>query len=382
MMKELRKTIIAFLQERDSWIYTGAVLFISLIQTNEGAVQSWGVYLSYAVSLFLLFAPVLLFTWYRPRLREQLPRRRYQALWAVCFLVYTPLVGSLRINLGLPLLFAGPTEALDLLTGLALLLIELALGAHRFLRQRLPRVEWFRQLSLEKGLLLGLLGLALLHSTIAIASYDTFSQTGMIGAGPVDVRNFLYHFPAWFGISLQLFIAFLVAYFFYFVNHHILVPGLLKDKGVLFYLFGVIGTVVLFYPFLTQLLIWLPLNDLLVLAPSGGSEAVEGINGAVAFMIIAFSLPVILAVEWAKQNHAIVSLEQQRTQTELGLLKQQINPHFFFNTLNNLYALSIRKSDQTPEVVMQLSELMRYVIYRGKEAFVPLDEEVAYVCIY
>ncbi len=65
--------------------------------------------------------------------------------------------------------------------------------------------------------------------------------------------------------------------------------------------------------------------------------------------------------------------------SELDLLKQQLNPHFFFNTLNNLYALSLQQSRQTPESILQLSELMRYVIYKGQEAAVNIREEIKYV---
>ncbi len=91
------------------------------------------------------------------------------------------------------------------------------------------------------------------------------------------------------------------------------------------------------------------------------------------------SVPVIVAMQWFEQNSQIANLEKEKSATELNLLKQQINPHFFFNTLNNLYALSIVKDKQTPEVIMQLSELMRYVIYKGKEETVLLKEEIKYI---
>ncbi len=63
-------------------------------------------------------------------------------------------------------------------------------------------------------------------------------------------------------------------------------------------------------------------------------------------------------------------------------LKSQINPHFFFNTLNSIYSLAIIKSDRTPEAVLKLSELMRYIIYDTERKVVPLSKEVEYIANY
>lgn len=62
--------------------------------------------------------------------------------------------------------------------------------------------------------------------------------------------------------------------------------------------------------------------------------------------------------------------------SELQFLKSQINPHFLFNNLNNLYAYAIEKSPKTPEIILELSGLLRYMLYECKEAFVPLVKEV------
>ena len=76
------------------------------------------------------------------------------------------------------------------------------------------------------------------------------------------------------------------------------------------------------------------------------------------------------------------SIETKKTKAELALLKSQINPHFFFNTLNNLYGLTVEKSDDAPDVVLKLSDMMRYTIYMGKEDLVPLKDEVEYLQNY
>ncbi|MFY0602766.1 MAG: histidine kinase [Flavobacteriaceae bacterium] len=76
------------------------------------------------------------------------------------------------------------------------------------------------------------------------------------------------------------------------------------------------------------------------------------------------------------------TLESKKSKAELSLLKSQINPHFFFNTLNNLYGLTVEKSDDAPRVVLKLSDMMRYTIYMGKEDFIPLKDEIDYLHNY
>lgn len=76
------------------------------------------------------------------------------------------------------------------------------------------------------------------------------------------------------------------------------------------------------------------------------------------------------------------TLKADKIKAELDLLKTQINPHFFFNTLNNLYGLSVEKSEQTPAMILKLSDIMRYTIYHGKADYVTLTEEVSYLKDY
>lgn len=72
-------------------------------------------------------------------------------------------------------------------------------------------------------------------------------------------------------------------------------------------------------------------------------------------------------------------LLQQNMQTELQFLKNQINPHFLFNTLNNLYSLTLKKSDLAPDIVLKLSDMMRYMLYECNEKLVNLEKEVNYL---
>ena len=70
------------------------------------------------------------------------------------------------------------------------------------------------------------------------------------------------------------------------------------------------------------------------------------------------------------------------SKSELHLLQSQLSPHFLFNTLNNLYGLSISQHEKIPDLLLKLSELLRYSVYEANEIYVPLKDEVAYVRNY
>lgn len=89
-----------------------------------------------------------------------------------------------------------------------------------------------------------------------------------------------------------------------------------------------------------------------------------------------------IITDWFRQLRERQELETQTMQSELRFLKSQINPHFLFNTLNNLYALTLKKSDKAPEIVIKLSEMMRYMLYECNEKQVPLRKEVNYLRNY
>ncbi len=90
-------------------------------------------------------------------------------------------------------------------------------------------------------------------------------------------------------------------------------------------------------------------------------------------------IPVFGALWLYEQWRWVRVLKADRTRAELALLKNQVNPHFFFNTLNNLYGLVVEKSPQAPEVVLQLSNMMRYTIDMGREDEVSILDEIKYL---
>lgn len=80
-----------------------------------------------------------------------------------------------------------------------------------------------------------------------------------------------------------------------------------------------------------------------------------------------------------KQSRLSDQIRNEKLETEMKFLKSQINPHFLFNTLNNIYAMAWIKSDRTPEIVMKLSEMLRYMLYNVNQDYVSLSDEIQYI---
>lgn len=94
------------------------------------------------------------------------------------------------------------------------------------------------------------------------------------------------------------------------------------------------------------------------------------------------SLFYAIIVDWLKKRAEVSELYTTNIETELNFLKTQINPHFLFNTLNSIYALALKKSDEAPDLILKLSEIMRYMLYDCNEDRVPLDQEISYLKNY
>jgi len=164
-----------------------------------------------------------------------------------------------------------------------------------------------------------------------------------------------------------------------YINIYVLIPRYLTEKTVYYYLGWLIGLVFIVTSikigtqyvissedlyFRLQLVKEQPLSYLSSFILAGGSTA---------YTIISY---------WINQQKKNKELETQTMQSEINFLKTQINPHFLFNTLNALYALTLKKSDIAPEVVLKLSEMMRYMLYECNEKYVSLPQELTYLQNY
>lgn len=101
------------------------------------------------------------------------------------------------------------------------------------------------------------------------------------------------------------------------------------------------------------------------------------------FLIIwLLSTAAFLALRSRNMEQRNKEMKVEKLDAELSYLKAQINPHFLFNTLNNIYSLSIWEKEQTPEAILKLSAIMRYTIQEAKEDLVPLPREIEYITNY
>lgn len=84
----------------------------------------------------------------------------------------------------------------------------------------------------------------------------------------------------------------------------------------------------------------------------------------------------------ARQSEELREIKEQKLLSELSILKAQLQPHFFFNTLNNIYSLALAKADDTAPLVAKLAEMMRYMLYTAEKSRVLLVDEIAFIKNY
>lgn len=114
-----------------------------------------------------------------------------------------------------------------------------------------------------------------------------------------------------------------------------------------------------------------------VVARAGNTELL------VVLLCVGVVLPVLyLVIDRFNQRLQVQRLREEGLRAELALLKAQIDPHFFFNTLNNLYGLAVARSEHTSELILKLSDLMRFTIYEGRKDHVALQDELEYLRNY
>ena len=110
----------------------------------------------------------------------------------------------------------------------------------------------------------------------------------------------------------------------------------------------------------------------------------EGYSASIGVLVLLYYVfLIILGLFWfTKQVISFFKLKNEKVKTELLHLKSQVNPHFFFNTLNNLYGLVGTDTKKAQELILKLSDIMRYSIYEGEKEVVSLKEEVDYLKNY
>jgi len=105
-------------------------------------------------------------------------------------------------------------------------------------------------------------------------------------------------------------------------------------------------------------------------------------NTLVSILVVGFNAAIKLTVKWQDEEQKNKELEKEKLQTELALLKNQVSPHFFMNTLNNIHALIDINSEDAKESLIKLSKLMRYLLYDSEEGKTTLAKEIEFIKSY
>jgi sensor histidine kinase YesM len=167
-----------------------------------------------------------------------------------------------------------------------------------------------------------------------------------------------------------------------YVNLLVLIPKFLKQKNYIYYIFWLI-VLLTFISLIIQFLFIFLLKNLLGI--EGFNKFDINLHSAYFFSALLYvgtSTFLKLIKDWISLqdiNLKLVKIEQQKLEAELKTLKGQLNPHFLFNSLNNIYSLALIKSDKVPELILKLSDLMRHIIYESKENYISLEKELEFV---
>jgi len=123
-------------------------------------------------------------------------------------------------------------------------------------------------------------------------------------------------------------------------------------------------------------------NDAVTPRPRPGARRSDMVSIFLFITVVALGLTIQIAQQWRVTEKRAVQAEADKTQAELSFLKAQINPHFLFNTLNNIYSLAVMQSPNTADSIMKLSNIMRHVTDDVSENYISLASEVACIRDY
>ncbi len=156
-----------------------------------------------------------------------------------------------------------------------------------------------------------------------------------------------------------------------------------------FWYFFILIASFLVFNFLYRKASYLLISHLSFLSDKTRSDALKWyhlkrLGFTINYLIVQLSGVSFLAyfIHAAKQNEQLKIVKEQQLISEITYLKAQLQPHFFFNTLNNIYGLALKQSKHTAPLVARLAEMMRYILYKADEKLVPLKDEIEFIKNY
>lgn len=160
------------------------------------------------------------------------------------------------------------------------------------------------------------------------------------------------------------------------LNNLVLIPRFLYKSR-----YWVYGILLLLTIFGTGLFEELVLENIFFPSTRGSRMSLGSVQNAAFKIGFVFGLFSSFKLMWdyQKKQKQVGELEKEKVASELKFLKSQVNPHVLFNNLNNIYAYALEKSEKVPEMLLKLSEIMRYMLVDGSEHQVPLRKELDYL---
>ncbi len=183
-------------------------------------------------------------------------------------------------------------------------------------------------------------------------------------------------------------ILFVVLILIFYVNTNYWVPGFLfRNRTVRYILINIVTAILVAYLMENvekQLGLWEVMNKAFKAAREAGSgkrheDFIDYFSLLISLIVLGISTSLATIQNWRKNLVLQEELKSERINTELQFLKAQINPHFFFNTLNNIYALTQVNVDAAGDAIHKLSRMMRYVLYETQHVTVMLSREIDFV---
>jgi LytS/YehU family sensor histidine kinase len=168
----------------------------------------------------------------------------------------------------------------------------------------------------------------------------------------------------------------------YFLNYYLVPQYLMKERYgffMLYFSYTVIGS--LFLEMMIAMLTFIIMAEVNIRDMSPASIDIFFLLTSL-LVVVFFGVAIKMLLHWRQSKEDYQKLMRDKVEAELKFLKVQLNPHFLFNTLNNLYYLTTEKSDKAPQAILELSEMLDYVLHQGKSVFVPLESELKQVDNY
>lgn len=168
----------------------------------------------------------------------------------------------------------------------------------------------------------------------------------------------------------------------YFLNYYLVPHYLMKERYeyfAIYFIYTLVGS--LFLEMMISALTFIVIAELNIHDMSPASIDLFFLLASL-LMVVFFAMGIKMLLHWRQSKEDYQKLMRDKIEAELKFLKVQIHPHFLFNTLNNLYYLSTEKSERAPQAILQLSEILDYVLHQGKSMLVPLENELRQVDNY